>query len=461
MKRDRAGLVLYLVLGVLATVGSILFLLHASFTTWDRRLHVDTDEVVARHLARGAVEALLFAAEQELDVREMRARPDLVRGRLSEVLLGDARTLARAFADGDRPAGGRALLAQLLGDGAFVRIDDLARPWPNAQLTYRAAVRLNVTERTALADAVPKSAVVRLECTCQLNHARRVAASDLQVSVGSALPGVLGRFTLAWSPAAGTNLLKVDRSGASLSAVKPLVCFNDPADYGAADPLFGGKAAPPGQMSVPAFSKIDELEKAFAGRGAVFLGGDPKQPLVLPIAAGGAPAGQGFQVFASAAGKAFSPERSEVASAPGRIRSMQPTQPGTSVRQNAWIEGVVSGFYAGVDGRSQLGADGGETSSFLRPLGTAAHPSPGLVYGSVRAQLAAVSNLAVDRDATPKDEALQRRSVGFDLPVAEVREPPMKRVTAAAFAAEVAREREGTPLQELLFFGSEDRKSVV
>ena len=36
-------------------VGSILFLLHASFSTWDERLHVDTDEAAARHLASGAV----------------------------------------------------------------------------------------------------------------------------------------------------------------------------------------------------------------------------------------------------------------------------------------------------------------------------------------------------------------------------------------------------------------------
>lgn len=460
MRSARAGVVLYLVLGVLATVGSILFLLHASFTQWDRRLHVDTDEVVARHLARGAVEALLFAAEQDLDAREARARPDLLKGRISEVLLGDEKALAKAFADGERPASARAFLARLLGDGALGRIDDLTRPWPNAQLSYRASARVVAPPvRTALADVVPKSALVRLECTVQLNHARRVHAAELAVTVGSTLPGVLGRFTVAWAPAGDTAMLTVDRSGAALSPTHPLISFNDPADYSAADPWFTGKSGALGKMSVPAFSKIDELEKALAGRGAVFLSGaDPARALTLPIAAGGVPAGQGFQVFASADGKPFVPERSEVASAPGRIRAMQPSQPGTSVRQTAWIEGVVEGFYAGVDSRSQLGPGGGffsEGSSYVRPLGTAAHPSPGLVYGNARARLAAVSNLAVDRDATSKDEGQQRVATGKDLPVQEVREPPLKHVAAASFSAEVGRELKGASLQELLFFGSE------
>lgn len=467
--RSRSGIVLYLVLGVLATVGSILFLLHASFTTWDRRLHVDTDEVVARHLATGAVEALLFAAEVELDRPEGRPRIDPERGTLGEVVLGDARTLARVFGAGGRPASARRLLEQLLGPRAFGPIDLLAASHP-AELTYRVSLRSSPppTARapeppTALADPVLKTLTLEFECTCQLRHARRVAKSYLELRVGSILPGVLGRFTLAWSPGASTatNLVTVDRAGGPLSLAHPLVAFNDPADYHPGDPLWTGRADRERSLSVPGFTKVADLEKQLAGRGAVFLtGADRTAPLIFQIAAGGPPAGQTFQVMAAVAGKAYQPEPQSVPSQPGRITSMRPSQPGTSTRQNAWIEGMVTGFYRGVNGRGQLGTDAlagplSEGSSYLRPLGTAARPSLALVYGHARARLAAVSNLAVDRDQTRKDENDQERSVGFPLPLPEVREPPMRHVTAASFAAELARERGNQPLQDLFYFGSE------
>lgn len=456
--RDRTGIVLYLVLGVLATVGSILFLLHASFTQWERRLHVDTDEVVARHLARGALEALAFAMEAELDVREGRSRHDVVRGRLGEVLCGDERTLARALEHGGGADGARALIAQLVGPEVFGTIGELAKPWTGAEFSWRISLKPQVAGPvTALADAVVKNVTLHVECTCHLNHARRVAEADLGFTVGSILPGVLGRFTLAWTPGTTVDGLTVDQSGASLTSTKPLVCFNDPSEYSPTDPLWSGKTEKPRALKAPGFSKIDELEKALSGRGAVFLSGESKaSPLVMQVAAGSGPAGQGFQLFTSAGAKPFVPERQSIASAPSRIRSMHPSQPGTSVRQEAWIEGVVTGFYSGVNARGQQGGDvSTEASSFVRPLGTSAHPSAGLVYGHARARLAAVSNLAVDRDQTSKDEGQQLKSVGFALPVPEVREPPLRNVTAASFAAEIARERANTPLQELFFFGSE------
>src|SRR5688572_3590520 len=128
-KPTRAGIVVYVVVVVLLAAGAILFLLNASFTTWNRSIRTDADEIVARHLARGAVEALLYGAQLALD-EEIDALPDVKDGRLGEVLLADPVTLSATWARAARGGDMRGFLKRLVGSKPFELIDDLVRRQP-------------------------------------------------------------------------------------------------------------------------------------------------------------------------------------------------------------------------------------------------------------------------------------------------------------------------------------------
>lgn len=455
MRGRRGGLVVYMVVGVLVTIASILFLLHASFRTWNRQMRTDADEILAAHLARGAVEALMFGAQLALS-EEIEGVPDPKRGKLNEALLADKAALDALWAVEARATDERAFLKRLVGSKTFDLIDDLARAHPLAKLTFRTSLTVPKPDESGLVDPVPKTVQLGLQAICQLRSARRDATVQLSVEIGSRLPGVLGRFTLAATSMIGnTNQLVVDASGAAVLATVTAL-YHDAADFSAADATFKLATTTAARgLAVPSFSSIDELEKSFASRGAAYLSAAGQPALALKIAAGDAPLGQNAQVFGVQTN--WLPPRKELARQPGGLASLNATQPGTSARQDAWIEGQVTGFFANVERqRTLLEPDAtapADTASWLRPCGTPEHPSPGLMYGDVRAQLAAISNLAVDRDMTGRDEAAQN-AAGFDLPRREADDPPFANATAAAFAADLARESRGETPGTLSAFGS-------
>jgi hypothetical protein len=458
----RGGIVVYVVVLVLLAAGAILFLLNASFTQWNRSIRTDADEIVARHLARGAVEALIYGAQLALD-EETEAVPDVRDGRLGEVLLADPASLSANFAREARARDMRPFLKRLIGSKPFELIDDLKRRQPRAQLTFQTAVAsLPSGMPAALVDPVLKQVDLTVQVVCTLRHARRAESRTLRIEVGSRLPGVLGRFTLSWHAMAGdTNHVVVDRAGKPIERVNPVVLFHDAADYAPVDPIYkmetgtGGRAL----AAVP-FKSSEELERTLAPRGAAYLGVPSlfgtTAPVNLNVAAGDAPMGQNFQVFGTKPG--WQPLPEELPQQPPEVASLQAIQPGTRVRQDCWIEGYVTGFHQELEQeRLHLELDPmhsmPDAASWLRLSGSPQNPSVGLVYGDVRARLAAVSNLAVDRDESARDEQLQR-AAGFDLPRREGDDPPLAYATAAGFASDLTREAGNAPPRHLSFLGS-------
>jgi prepilin-type N-terminal cleavage/methylation domain-containing protein len=471
MRRPRSGYVLYAVGAALAVLASILLMFQATQRVRDTEVRLTTDEVIARMLARGAVETLSYHAERDVD--DLLREPALAGegGRLRDVLLLDGAALERLFAEGGDDA--RGLLEQLLGGAPFEHIRAMAADSRGAEFHYKVEARVPPPQPDdTVKDPVPKQVEIGFTVRCRLRHAEQSFRGDLTFRVYSQLAGVLGRFGLIWTGARQERMngLVVDAGGRRLSGSAPVVAFHHPDDYDPSDPLLAKPASPPPPPPAPArtlksmlagakpVTDAGELAPRLAGRGAVYLewhrGG-----ATLRIAAGAGAAGQLFQTSTDAGGKPVELAARPVDPQPEKVERFRATS--GDVKQRGTVQGAVFGYFDGIDRDGLLGPptvaeDPGEGTACVRPLGSAAHPSAGLVYGAIAASLAAITDLAIDRDDTGADEAAQAKALGRRPPERDTIDPFLRHGTPEEYDADLLREAGGQSYQRLAFFGSPD-----
>ncbi|MBI4871102.1 MAG: hypothetical protein HY814_06005 [Candidatus Riflebacteria bacterium] len=452
---------LYLVLVLVVLIGSVVLLYEASFRVRDKEARYDADQVLARYLTRGAVETLAYAVELELD----EPLPPTVGGHsLRDVLALDAKGLSAILERTTRSSTDhRPLLETLLGEAPFRLIEEMKRAYPKAVLTYQLDVTVSGQPFKGLTDPVQKFVELGLQAHCELGHADATYRNVLTLVVYSELPWVVSRLVAVWPQSAQDELNTVSNSvqGERLGGPHPVVVFNAPEDLDVKDPLFGGQPQPEGRFGAGQLGgSVAELEQKLTQRGASYLGSSsPDHRRILRIASGGPPAGQYFQVYPSPTGQTNYPQAQRLVDQPRLIENFRPPTPGGGPNQRVWIQGAVLGYYRGIDSEALLGVptpgeDSGEGSGILRPLGTAAHPSAGLLYGNVRAGLAAISDLAVDRDESDADEEAQRAVCRCEPPERESIDPFLRGVQSRDYQEDLVNEAGGLPYRHLLSFNS-------
>lgn len=458
---SKGSVVLYLVLTLAIATGSIVLLYQASFRVRDRQVRYGPDEILARFLARGAVETLAYGVELDVGV-SLPPRPGGTS--LRDVLALDGRALAAFIAQQTRGRDDhRKLLELLLGERPFQWIERMRTEHPQSRLTYKLDLAVTGKPFPGLSDPVEKMVDLGLEARCEVGHAESTYRNVLTLAVYSELPWVLSKFALICpdAQADSVNTLSTTVRGEAIGPSAPVVVFNAPEDFSADDPLFGGTGRAEGVFAPELLAATTaELAAKLAARGASYLGaGSPERPLTLRLASGGAPAGQNFQALPASAGSPRHPQASPLADQPPRLVDFRPLTAGGGPAQRPWVQGAVLGYYQGIDseqllGPAATGEDGGDASALIRPVGTAAHPSAGLVYGNAWAGLAALSDLAIDRDATGADEVAQRSTGRGEPAERDGVDPFLRNVRSSEFQADVAREASGLPPQFLNPFSS-------
>jgi hypothetical protein len=422
------------------------------------QVRAHTDRIAARFLARAALEAMKFAVGEATLPPAVPAGADA--SSLYSLLLLDPAGLARALAgnSGAAPAGDdRALLDRLMGPEALAPLDRLAAGLPSARTSIAIGLAgASLYPASAMRDPVLKRVTLRVRATADVRGARESMSTSETLVVHSLLPGAAGKFTLAATGLAGANgfPVTVDGHEAPGATGAPIVLFHHAGDLdpGAQDPFAGAtpavSAPPAARPLVTRPLEPDRVLPAAADRGLVLLEGPPEQPAVhLQLASGGAPWGEHYTMFQPAGGKTAYPAARLLADQPARLRAFRPPDPvDPSVEQAAFVQGTVLGFSEGMN-VELLGpppdpdAIPTASTSRIRPFGTATHPSPTACIGEVYRVMAALSDVAIDRDATDKDESDQTACAGARLPVRDAVDPFLAWCDEETFREDLANEQ--------------------
>ncbi len=439
--RQVRGFVIYLVLGLLAFLVLLALFVLRDLRHRDVWTHRYSSGEIALNLARAGLANMLFSLRQSLAPCQIEPQ-NLARAPLYAFLLQDCEAIERAVEQG-RSAGGddSALVRQLLGDGAMEPTIRLLSRYRGSRLTLW--VRFDarplhgdgskpgdVTRRYS--DPVEKEISLRVVSTAEVDTALRTVWSEKAIRVYDLLLPVTPRFTaFARASAKGSaaiNDLACDASGrpSQPGDPGPTVLYHD-----------NPKMAPALKLPQP------------HQPGWLCMGDDP---VVFKLTAGGLPAGEDFHLCSTGE----KPQGRTVDHAPQTLTSARPNDPGHPGEQQApMLQAACWGYHDGMDPLLLFSRpDFTELSSRLHLFGTAAVPSPTRVYGMATQGLALYSDLAIDRDATGKDEADQKASCGLELKQRESIDPFLRTVTAAQFDEDAAREQAGDPPQNLVPFSS-------
>lgn len=460
--RSRHGFILAAVLVVAAAAGALALLAHQHMRQRSVQVAQGGDQASARFLARGALDCLKFALREACAPPPPGVQVTTSGNDLYALLLCELPAIRK------EAAGARAFLDRRLGAKALEPVDRLVAKLPSASVELSVAFEPGTTAPVGLVqDPVVKRLRVRLGAKARVRFAQVELSVDDEWQVHSQLP-LAGKFTFACANVRGVADQKLHDDGrAYAESPASIVLINHPKDGDAlaADPFARGAEKPLVDRSVPASA----LVTAHADRGLVLLSGPPEAPAVyLPVGAGGAPAGELSTVWRPDSGQPAPPFAKPVADQPSLIKSFAPVDPRPpNAGQAAWIQGAVLGFSTTLDA-SLLDAapDGGpasELASRLKVFGTGAMPSPTAVIGPVWRVLAAVSSVAIDRDATEADESAQAAAAGRPLPVRDGREPFLAWAGETAYQEDLDAELSAAEpaYKRLRLFGSEGQHGYV
>ena len=432
---------------VAAVVGALVVAFYTGVLTRTAQVKLASDAAAARYLARGALEALSFAAG-EASLPPPAGVPVSTRGPdLFSHLLSAPEVLAQPVLRDRGAEDDRAWLTARVGSGALASVDRLAKKLPEASVKVFVSFAVPPRAPGPVKDPVVKAAVMTLRAVARVRHAEEEASLARSLYVYSLLPPA-GKFTLAATAAGPLATSRVDQEGHPWKdAEMPVVLIHHPADGdpGAGDP-FGPASVVKTYVarSVPA----SDLVTAHAARGLVYLASGTEAPEVwLPLASGGAPWGEAHALAAPQDGHAASLSAKPLADQPPALHTFTaPDLSDPEVKQGCTLQGAVLPLSEEVDG-TLLGphpdpqATGDTAVSRLKLHGTAAMPSPTAVIGSAFHVLAAISDIAVDRDVTDADEVAQERAAGRRLPARDGIEPFLAWSDEGSYDADIAMER--------------------
>ncbi|MBI3893677.1 MAG: hypothetical protein HY303_19330 [Candidatus Wallbacteria bacterium] len=282
-------------------------------------------------------------------------------------------------------------------------------------------------------DPVEKEVKLRVVATVAYGGATRTAWTEKAIRVYSTLIPLTPRFT-AYVKDGGpdgqvANEYLSDRSGAPVTDgdLGPTVLYNN-----------GEHVDPTSKVPQP------------PSPGLLFFG---TNPTIFKLTAGGGQwKGEDFHLSQEGG----PPRAFAVDNPPPAIAAARPHDPDHSDEEQAlMIQGAFWGYHQGMNFLALFGRDGfDERSSRLHLFGDQDLPSPTQAIGRVLQGLAMYTDLAIDRDATGKDEDEQRKACARDLPVRESVDPFLKRVTSSEYSTDTTRESAGQPTTSLIPFNS-------
>lgn len=458
-RRRTAFILGYVVLmGIL--VGGLVFAYYQSFRARDAQVRRSGDAIRARFLARSAIEHLRFSLRERMLRAKPNPAPDVESGPWDALMLGDEPTLRKAFAArGPEGEDHREFVKTLLGPAILDPIDDITRSTAGAKVTYHLALKevLPLAPETALKDPVMKNFSIEMKVRADVRQSSVTLAQVEGFRIYSVMPEGSSRFTLAVLGAVDHNSLRIDETGTPLDpGANPIVLVHHPEDGNPVTedtfaPATDRRLGPPGGGELPA-KAIDQM----TGRGLVYMSKSADNRLNL--ASGHAPLGEYFSVFGG--NNRFYPEAQQLEEQPGALEGLTIPDPrDPNVKQRPFIQGAVFGLYQDVNQEGLLDSlpppPAKVLVSRLKVFGTARHPSTTLLLGKVYRRMAALSDVAMDRDVSGTDEADQAASTGgATLPERETIDPFLRGADEAAYTADLEREARNEALSTLKPFNS-------
>jgi hypothetical protein len=474
--RARRAFVLVTVMVVSVVIGALVFAYFQAFKHRDAQVRLASDRAAARFLARGALDVLKAGMREAADPKGL-ANPNLETGPLLEFLLADAASIEKRYKQKtDGKDDHRELLEQLLGKPALEPLDKLVEKLPGAKvklfLTLEPKPYQDWDKVPVLADPVLKTVAISYRAEAYVRKARETFKTREQLTVYSRLPNGISRFTFVGSTEVGfLNSHRVLASGEDAGGTLPIVLIHSPEDC---DPMTENpfELRPGAQKALQ--TKITgpgDLMKMADDRGMLYMRAPRERPALLQVASGGTPFGEYHTVYQPQGGKTARPAAQTLPDQPQKMKTFRvpyvaPLLPDETFQLQSFVTAAVFGFFAEIDGEESMmgpppqGAlpDG---CSQIKPFGTGTHPSAGLVIGHVNRAMAGLSNIAVDRDDTGKDEADQAAAAGRPLPVRETVDPFLRHASAGAYASDLASEGGGSAPSRLLPFQHAVNKNLA
>jgi hypothetical protein len=422
--RSRDGFLLATVLLVAAVAGAVVLLIHQHMLHRSVQVAQSTDRAAARTLARGALDVMKFALREACLPPPPGVAVTSTAKDLFALVLQDVAAIQKECADG------REFLDRRLGAKALEPLDRLVAKLPSASVDLTVSVQApspSTSTPLLFRDPVRKMLQVTIGARARVRFAEDALHVVERWQVYSQLP-LAGKFTLAVRSSEGVASQKLHDDGRPFGdSSAPVVLIHHPKDGDpmAANPFATGAEKPLVEGSVAASAVVTQ----HAERGLALIGPPEGQAAsYLPVAMGGAPYGELSSLFRPEGGRPSLPFAKPIADQPPLLRAFAPTDPvPPNVTQAAWIQGTLLGFSVKLDPSLLDTASDGSAASYLasrlKLFGTGAMPSPGAVIGPVWRLVAAVSSIAIDRDATDQDEADQAAAVGRPLPQRDAREP--------------------------------------
>lgn len=444
-RKGRDGFVLVYVFFLLFIIGGMVLVYNQSLRHRDVQIRLNTDRTHARFLARSGIELLLYAAREAQDPTQLKS-PNLTGGGLLPFVLNtsteiEKRVAAGASSDDDS----RELLAQLLGKDALEPIDKLAKSLPAATIQLTLTMDASDPSSGVIRDVALKTIRVSIRSEARVRKAEETYETSETWYVHSTLPAAASKFTLAMlSPPGAPNASQVTTTGDDAGGTAPIVLFHHPDDCNpmAQDPFRKDETNQKPLTTTP--MEPANMQERLVDRGLTGLGGVQR----LKLASGGTPFGEYHAALPPTGGKVSYPQASRLPEQPEPISKLHPVDPvDPLVRQAGFVQGTVFGHFLDIDENELLGpapTDGGaDAVSQIKIHGTGVNPSPGLMIGETYRVMAGISDIAVDRDMSGRDEADQAATAGRSLPEREGIDPFLKNADEGTYNAAVSLEQAG------------------
>ncbi|MBI4867740.1 MAG: hypothetical protein HY816_12385 [Candidatus Wallbacteria bacterium] len=436
-RHGRRGFVIYLVAALLGLLGMVAAFLLRDMRHRDVWTHRYSSGEVALALAQGAVSNMSFAVRHAILPEKLSGGLDA--GSLYAFLLQDEETLRKKLGRVEGQSGDHtAFFKAKCGDWSLEPIERLLLKIRGARLRVflrmapRPLHQPSAKANEKFQDPVEKEVTLRLVASVTVGGATRTAWTDKSVRVYSVLIPLVPRFT-AFALGGGS-------SAANEYANLPTGAPADSGDEG------------PTSLFHNAEPVVNDLQIQPPHQpGWLFFG---TEPTVFKLTAGDQPeAGEDFHLSQSGE----QPRAHEVANPPGAISSARPPDPDHPGEEQALLlQGAFWGYHAGMNFLELFGRSGefDEKSSRLHLFGDRTNPSATKVIGPVMQGLALYTDLAIDRDATSKDESDQATGCSRPLPVRESVDPFLRHVDSEAYSSDTTREQAGQAPARLIPFNS-------
>jgi hypothetical protein len=401
VRRARAGFVVYVLLGALAVLGTLLFALHGFSRQQNVHAHRASYGQLAEGLARSGLTVVLtrFRESFRRSGKLLPLLATLGSTRLAFFVRNRPEVITARFSSAEGESD--PFFRELLGPDYRYPLDHMLEQLPGARLdVFLTATAVPLFSGVGVEDPVEKTCDMSFTARATYMEVTRRVRTGLQLKVVNPIAPLASKFTLFVADAvSGYNRLENDAAGQPTGAARPAVLHNTPPEDradGLSDASLIARRAEPG-----------EVRTAMRHRGHVFLGAR-SGPVELNLTAGNRDAGEFFHLYSPqrfASGQLYT----KLFNPPPYFNAVQGNQVARTRRYDAvdhdqypYLSSIFFGFYMALENDPNLNESLPDPrSSLLHLYGDVAEPSRTVVWGDVVQDVCKISRIGLE--SIPRD----------------------------------------------------------